>query len=114
MGSVLFTGTQSALTPLVFAPFTSAAQSLSPPPSLIGDHGSCSRCHTRILLGLWVDNLTASSTRGWYDMGAFAPSMPHDEVRMATGREASMRWARALDAKPPKTMAWTAPRRLMA
>lgn len=56
----------------------------------------------------------ASSMKSRYGMGGLFPSMPHEAVRMATGREASMRWARAPEAKPPKTTAWMAPRRLMA
>src|ERR1700712_2672593 len=47
-------------------------------------------------------------------MGGFAPSMPQDAVRIATGREASIRCANEAAAKPPKTTAWMAPRRLMA
>lgn len=56
----------------------------------------------------------ASARSGPYGVGGLVPSTPHEAVRMARGREASMRWARACGAKPPKTTVWTAPRREMA
>lgn len=47
-------------------------------------------------------------------MGPLEPSIPHDAVMIAFGRAASIRCARACGAKPPKTAAWIAPRRVIA
>lgn len=47
-------------------------------------------------------------------MGPLDPSIPHDAVIIALGRAASMRCARACEAKPPKTAAWIAPKRVIA
>lgn len=52
--------------------------------------------------------------KGLYDIGGFAPSIPQDAVRIATGFEASIRCAKDAGAKPPKTTACIAPNREMA
>lgn len=40
--------------------------------------------------------------------------MPHEAVMMTRGRAASIRCANDCAAKPPKTAAWMAPRRVIA
>jgi hypothetical protein len=47
-------------------------------------------------------------------MAPFDPSIPQEAVIIARGRAASIRCARAAGAKPPKTAAWIAPRRVIA
>ena len=56
----------------------------------------------------------ASVMNGLYDMGGLAPSIPQEAVRIATGFEASILWAREFAANPPNTTAWIAPSRDIA
>lgn len=47
-------------------------------------------------------------------MGPLLPSIPHEAVMTAFGRDASIRWARELGLKPPNTTACIAPSRAIA
>src|SRR5690242_8451332 len=96
------TGTQSALILRERALLTIFCQFRSPSVLRRGRHSSWGRCQIMVRGGFHGEICTASSTRARYAIGGLLPSIPQDAVKMATGRDASIRWARALPAKPPK------------